>query len=111
MDEQVGNFFTEFGDAEGRTNFALWSLMTSPLLRGTDLTNMSAATLATVTNKAAIAVNKDGLAEQGLLRTNTWQPGNKHSPSSAHALRLRRLELSAARDRAQGRGQARLRTS
>ena len=88
MDEQVGNFFTEFGDAEGRTNFALWSLMKSPLLLGTDLTNMSAATLATITNKAAIAVNKDGLAEQGLLRTNTWQPGNKHSPSSAHGYQV-----------------------
>eukprot|EP01048_Picozoa_sp_COSAG05_P005339 COSAG05_NODE_314_length_11610_cov_17.223265_2_plen_132_part_00 len=28
---EVGNFFDDFGDAEGRTNFALWCLMKSPV--------------------------------------------------------------------------------
>ena len=76
---EVGNFFDEFGDAEGRTNFALWCLMKAPLILGTDLSNMTAPTLATITNKAAIAVSKDTLGEQGLLRTSSlWQPQSKH---------------------------------
>ena len=74
-----GNFFSEWGDAEGRSNFALWCLMKAPLILGTDLTNMTAATLATITNKAAIAVNKDPLAEQGVLRTSQWLPTSKHT--------------------------------
>lgn len=68
---EVGNFFTDLGDAEGRTNFALWCLMKSPLLLGTDLTNMSAATLDTITNPVAISVSKDRLGEQGILRKST----------------------------------------
>lgn len=74
---QQGNFFSEWGDAEGRSNFALWCLMKAPLILGTDLTNMTAATLATITNKAAISVNKDPLAEQGVLRTSQWLPASK----------------------------------
>lgn len=72
---EIGNFFTDLADAEGRTNFALWSLMKAPLMLGNDLTNMTAATMATVTNTLAIAVNKDPLAEQGVLRVNTCYDG------------------------------------
>ena len=61
---EVGNFFERHGDAAGRTNFALWCLMKSPLILGTDLTNLTSATLATITNHHAIAVSKDPLGEQ-----------------------------------------------
>ena len=81
---ETGNFFPKsadgksfdvaLGDAEGRTNFALWCLMKAPLILGVDLTNLTAADLATVTNKDAIAVSKDPLGEQGLLRVNSqWE--------------------------------------
>ena len=57
--------------------------MKAPLILGTDLTNMTAATLATITNKAAISVNKDPLAEQGVLRTSQWLPaGRKTDPEN-----------------------------
>jgi alpha-galactosidase len=59
---QVGNTLT---DAEGRTHFALWCLMKAPLLIGTDLTRATAATLATLSSRLAIAVNQDPLGVQG----------------------------------------------
>ena len=56
-----------FPDAEGRTQFALWSIMKSPLLIGSFIHNITSSpqTLSTVTNAAAIAVNQDALGEQG----------------------------------------------
>lgn len=41
--------------------------MKAPLLLGTDLTNMTAATLATITAPMAIAVSQDKLGVQGTL--------------------------------------------
>jgi alpha-galactosidase len=69
-------------DAEGRTQFALWCITKAPLLIGTFLTKMTAPTLATLTNKAAIAVNQDALAVQGVLRRDGgWVP-NKPRPTT-----------------------------
>ena len=56
---EVGNGLS---DAEGRSHFSLWALMKAPLLIGTDLTRASPATLATLGNAAAIAVNQDRCA-------------------------------------------------
>jgi hypothetical protein len=81
---EVGNFFSPYGDAEGRSNFALWCLMKAPLILGTDLTNLTVPTLATITNRAAIAVNKDSLGEQGLLRTSAWSPGGRKPDPEGH---------------------------
>jgi len=41
--------------------------MKAPLLIGTDVTNMTAATLSTLTNKDAIAINQDVLGKQARL--------------------------------------------
>lgn len=78
-----------FPAAEGRTQFALWALLKSPLLLGTFIHNISApanaATLATVTNAAAIAVNQDALGEQGVLRrSGAWVP-DKPRPTTTVA--------------------------
>ena len=62
---EVGNCFWPGGDAEGRSQFSVWGAMKAPLLIGTDVTNMTAATLATLTNPEAIAVNQDALAIAG----------------------------------------------
>lgn len=52
-------------DAEYVTHFSLWAISKAPLLIGCDITNMSAATLATLTNPEVIAVNQDKLGVQG----------------------------------------------
>jgi len=47
------------------THFALWCVMTSPLMLGNDPRNMTAEEKAIITNKACIAVNQDP-TEQGI---------------------------------------------
>jgi alpha-galactosidase len=71
-----------FPDAEGRTQFALWSITKSPLLIGTFIHNISGADLATVTNAAAIAVNQDELGEQGVLRADGGYLPDKPRPTT-----------------------------
>lgn len=63
---QVGN--GPLTDAEGRSQFSLWCLIKAPLLIGCDVSMASKATLETLGNREAIAVNQDSLAEQGTLR-------------------------------------------
>jgi alpha-galactosidase len=50
---------------EQRTQFALWALSASPLIAGNDITTMSAATRAILTNPDLIAVDQDRLGIQG----------------------------------------------
>jgi len=59
---EVGNGLS---DTEGRAHFSMWAIMAAPLITGNDLTKMSAATKATLTNKEVIAVNQDPLGKQG----------------------------------------------
>lgn len=59
---EVGN---EFTDAENRSHFAMWCVLTSPLILGNDIIKMDKVTLKTLTNKEVIAVNQDSLGIQG----------------------------------------------
>ena len=54
-------------DVEYRTMFALWCLVKSPLLLGTDLTSitMDSEAYRIITNERLIAVNQDSLGIQG----------------------------------------------
>ena len=52
-------------DAEYVSHFSLWAITKAPLIIGSDVTQMSAATLTTLTNKEAIAVSQDSLGVQG----------------------------------------------
>lgn len=52
---------------EEQTQFTLWSELASPLLLSTDLTKLSPAELAIVSNKAVIAVDQDPLGAQGTI--------------------------------------------
>ena len=60
---EIGN--GGMSDAEYITHFSLWSISKVPLLIGCDLTNMSAATLSTLTNPEVTSVNQDKLCVQG----------------------------------------------
>ena len=69
---EVGNLWGPLADAEGRSHMSMWVVMKAPLLIGTDVTNMTAATLATLSNPDVIAINKDVLGVQArLLTANT----------------------------------------
>lgn len=58
---------------EGRTQFALWCVTSSPLLLGFDATNVSADVVAVVGNKGAIDVNQ---LWAGFAGDRIWQDGN-----------------------------------
>jgi alpha-galactosidase len=66
-------------DVEYQSHFSLWCLVKSPLLVGCDVTKMSQATLNTLTNKEAIAVNQDKLGVQG-KRVSSITPPYTPSP-------------------------------
>jgi hypothetical protein len=60
---QVGN--GGMTDTEYVTHFSHWAISKAPLIIGSDVRNMSAATLSTLTNPEVIAVNQDPLGIQG----------------------------------------------
>ena len=60
---EVGN--GGLSDAECRAHFGLWCLAKAPLILGTNLSALSPAKLAIVSNAAAIAINQDALGAQG----------------------------------------------
>ncbi|MFJ6462440.1 ricin-type beta-trefoil lectin domain protein [Streptomyces sp. NPDC091387] len=58
-------------DEESRTQFALWSMMASPLILSTDVAALSPSSLATVGNTDIIAIDQDPLGRQaGVVSRN-----------------------------------------
>jgi hypothetical protein len=53
-------------DAQNRVHMSLWAISAAPLLAGADLTTLSDATLATLTNPEVIAVDQDSLGLQAV---------------------------------------------
>ena len=52
--------------AEQRTHFALWAIMASPLLIGSDVSKLTPTSLSILGNVDITAVNQDSLGVQGL---------------------------------------------
>jgi alpha-galactosidase len=78
-------------EVEQRAQFSLWALMAAPLILGNDLTNMSAATLATLGNDEVIAVDQDSLGKQGvpISKSTTLEVWSKQmSGSKTYAVAL-----------------------
>jgi alpha-galactosidase len=64
-------------DEEFRSQMALWSLSAAPLVIGSDAGNLSAASLATLTNPDLLAIDQDRLGKQAVRvgpagTTETW---------------------------------------
>lgn len=59
-------------DEEYRMQMSLWSLLAAPLIAGNDLTEMTPATLAILTNPDVIAVDQDPLGVEG---HRVWEEG------------------------------------
>jgi hypothetical protein len=53
-------------DAQNRVHMSLWAISGAPLLLGADLTTLSDATLATITNPEVLAVDQDSLGLQSV---------------------------------------------
>ena len=72
--------------------------MKSPLLLGTFLSNISDATYATISNKAAISINQDPLGEQGVLRkSGGWVPNSNKPTNPAFGFQIWSGALSKGR--------------
>lgn len=78
---QVGN--GGMTDAEYVTQFSLWAISKAPLVIGGDLSNMSAATLAILTNPEVISVNQDSLGVQGKKIGSLWSQSSNSTTSVA----------------------------
>ena len=61
---------------EDQTHFTMWCIMAAPLIAGNNLSAMSAATLAILTNAEAIAVDQDPAGEQGVKVVNNVSPAS-----------------------------------
>lgn len=64
--------------AEERSHFGIWAISKSPLILGTDLTKISAASLAIISNVGVIAINQDSLG----LAAAYFQPTGQAAPVS-----------------------------
>lgn len=60
---EVGNGMSE---EEDRSHFSLWAMLSSPLIAGNDLRNMTEATRRILTNRDMIAINQDPLGIQAM---------------------------------------------
>merc|ERR1712232_516413 len=74
---EVGNGMSEHED---QAHFTMWCMLASPLIAGNDVTRMSEATRAILTNPHALEVSQDPLGRQAVLLAS----GNLPS-SAAHA--------------------------
>jgi alpha-galactosidase len=66
---EVGNSDNGGGpvtDVENQSHFSLWAIMSSPLIAGNNLSNMSENTRTILTNQEIIALNQDALGLQGV---------------------------------------------
>ena len=57
---------------EYRTQFALWCMMSAPLMLGCDIRNIDAETLALITNKGLLAIDQDPEARPMFMATQNW---------------------------------------
>jgi alpha-galactosidase len=85
--------------AEQKVHFALWCIMTSPLILGNDPRHMSPQVLAIITNKDAIAIDQDP-TEQGTLikRRGDKQIWAKQLRDGSHAVLMINLNKRKAQD-------------
>ena len=66
---QIGNGLSE---DEEKTHFAMWCMMSSPLIIGCDLTKISEKTLGILKNREMIAINQDIACQQAFLTKQVY---------------------------------------
>ena len=68
---EIGN--GGMSEAQYRAQFSLWAILAAPLIAGNDLSQMSPATRAILTNREVIAVDQDSLGMEG---HRAWKDGD-----------------------------------
>ena len=72
---------------EERTHFAIWSIMSSPLLAGNNLTAATPELIKILTAKGPLSVNQDSLALQArLCRCAIPPPSHPSSPRPSDSI-------------------------
>ncbi|GLF98314.1 CBM35 domain-containing protein [Streptomyces yaizuensis] len=86
---QIGN-----GDQIGltadqrRSHMTLWAMAASPLLIGSDLTQLNATDVSILGNERLIAVNQDGIAARRIVDSGSQQVWHKRRPGGDHVIAL-----------------------
>jgi hypothetical protein len=71
-----------------RSHFTLWAMAASPLLLGTDLTNLNSTDMAMLTNDRLIAVNQDGVAARRIVNNTPQQVFSKKEANGSYVVAL-----------------------
>lgn len=97
---QLGNGMSA---EEEQTHFAMWCMMSSPLVIGCDLTGISESTLAVLKNRELIAVNQDPACSQAYVIKEYRKPdrAKRISPEAAKALQEKGALLLDVRSEAE----------
>jgi hypothetical protein len=74
---EVGN--GNWSDNEYKAHFALWSIHSSPMVLGNDMSNMKASVLAILTNKEVLALNQDTFGIQANRIANDGNGGEVYA--------------------------------
>lgn len=84
-----------FTDGENRAQFSTWAILTSPLILGNDVRNLSEACADIILNEEVIAVNQDPLVSRGKL-VHQWPDPTWPNVTRQHS------DLTAAREELAG---------
>jgi hypothetical protein len=71
-----------------RSQLTLWSMAASPLLNGTDLTNLDPTDLTMLTNDRVIAVDQDGIAAKRIINNGAQQAFSKKETNGTYLIAL-----------------------
>ncbi|KAI1814572.1 glycoside hydrolase family 27 protein [Poronia punctata] len=77
----IGN--GKLSEAEERTHFGIWAITKSPILMGTDMTQLSETALNLIKNKGLLAVNQDDLGQAA----GTFTPPGQNGPGNGQLSR------------------------
>jgi hypothetical protein len=71
-----------------RSQLTLWSMAASPLLLGTDLTNLTSTDLAMLSNDRVLDVDSDGVAAKRIVNSGSQQVFSKRESAGAYVVAL-----------------------
>ncbi|HTJ66652.1 MAG TPA: glycoside hydrolase family 27 protein [Actinospica sp.] len=81
--------------AERQSTMTLWSMASSPLILGTDLTHLDSTDLAMLKNKAVISVDQDAIASKRIVDSGNGQVFSKRESNGDYVIALFNTSASA----------------